>query len=73
MTKYACWFCGQSIDRSDIGAVVIHLEGLWRWDSGVTEEDDPYQAVYAHSACAKERLRGATMRLEPSIFAEEDD
>ena len=71
MNEYQCWFCGRGIERSDIGAVLIAIEGLWRWDAGSTEEDASRQAVYAHSACAKDRLRGATMQLETSIFGED--
>ena len=30
------------------------------------------QSIYAHSACAKDRLNGATMTIKPSIFGEDD-
>ena len=46
----------------------MNVGGLWRWDKGSTAEDDPWQQIYAHSACARDRLRGATMTLEPEIF-----
>lgn len=73
MAEYQCWFCGQGIDRSDTGAILITVENLWRYDVGSTSKDDPLQSVYAHSACAKDRLRGATMTFEPAIFDEEDE
>lgn len=72
MNGYQCWFCGQGIDRADASAVVMTVESLWRWDAGSPREDDPVQSVYAHSSCAKDRLKGATMDLEPSIFGEDD-
>jgi hypothetical protein len=72
MTEFQCWFCGQGISRADAGAVIITVQSLWRWDAGSRSDSDPLQSVYAHSTCAKERLRGETMSLEPSIFGEED-
>lgn len=72
MNDYQCWFCGKGIERADSGAVLITLESLWRWDSGASSEDDPLQGVYAHSTCTKDRLKGATMSIEPRIFGEED-
>lgn len=72
MNGYQCWFCGQGIDEADAGAVMISIQSLWRWSSGVSKDDDPFQAVYAHSACTKERMHGATMDLEPSTFLEGD-
>jgi hypothetical protein len=71
--EYQCWFCGQGIERSDAGAIAITVEGLWRYDAGSRSEDDPVQNVFAHATCAKARLSGATMALEPSIFGEDDD
>ncbi|AHE53994.1 hypothetical protein NX02_11415 [Sphingomonas sanxanigenens DSM 19645 = NX02] len=76
MTGYACWFCAQTIERIDAGAVIIVVEGLWRWADGTRTDDDPSQSIYAHAACAKDRLRGATrtgatMTIEPHIFGEE--
>jgi len=70
MDRYQCWFCGQGIDRADAGAAVISIANLWLWDAGSRGEDDPWQAVYAHSTCARERLKGATMEIEPHIFGE---
>jgi hypothetical protein len=72
MNEYQCWFCGEGIERADTGALMISVEGLWRWDAGSRSEDDPWQSIYVHSKCAKERLNGATMSLEPSVFGEED-
>ncbi|MGZ3274230.1 MAG: hypothetical protein ACXU8Z_10740 [Caulobacteraceae bacterium] len=72
MNEYKCWYCDNDITRTDTGAVAIIVESLWRWDSGERRDDDPWQQVYAHSICAKERMRGATMSLEPSIFGEDD-
>ena len=72
MNEYQCWLCGQAIGRADGGAVLITIQGLWRWDGGSSKDDDPSQSVYAHSHCAKDRLQGATMALEPQIFGEDD-
>ena len=68
MNKYQCWFCGDDIDRTDCGAVMIMVENLWDWDAGVQAEDRPFQSVYAHSGCAKRKMKGATMDLEPEVF-----
>ncbi len=69
---FQCWFCGQGIERTDVGAVIITIENLWRWEAESQSDDDPVQSVYAHSKCAKTKLEGATMDFEPSIFGEED-
>ena len=69
-TAYACWFCGKNITSADTGAVVIGIAPLWPWDSGLAGEEYPSQQIYAHSTCAKARLNGANMRLEPEIFGE---
>jgi hypothetical protein len=71
MNGYQCWFCGKVIEPTDTAAVMIGVQSLWRWDSGVRRNDDPWQDIYAHSTCAKERMRGATMDLEPSVFGED--
>jgi hypothetical protein len=71
MTEYQCWFCGQGIERADGGAVIIIIENLWRWADAARTADDPFQSVYAHSQCAKDRMTGATMNLEPHIFGED--
>jgi len=71
MNSYQCWFCDESIERTDTGAVMISAEGLWRWEAGSRSEDDPWQCIYAHSKCAKQRMKGATRSLEPNIFGEE--
>ncbi len=71
MTEYQCWFCGQGIERADAGAVMINVESLWRWQDGTRTDDDPRQSIYAHSNCAKDQLKGATMNLEPHIFGDE--
>lgn len=70
MTEYQCWFCGQGIARDDASAVMVTIEGLWA--AGSQSEDNPLQALYAHSTCAKDRLQGATMAFEPCIFGEDD-
>jgi hypothetical protein len=71
MNEYQCWFCGHGINRTDTGAVMISIGNLWLWDAGSRSEDDPWQAIYAHAACARERTKGATMEIEPHIFGEE--
>jgi hypothetical protein len=70
--EFQCWFCGQGIERSDSGAVLIGVESLWRWESSFRKDNDPYQQVYSHKECAKSRLSGASMPLEPNIFGEDD-
>ena len=72
MNEYQCWFCGKGITRVDAGAVMIIVESLWRWDAGSRSEDDPWQSIYAHSGCAKEKMEGSTMLLEPGVFGEDD-
>lgn len=72
MTGYACWFCDRAIERSDAGAVLINVRGFWSWHDGSTTDDDPAQDVYAHSACTRDRLRGAAMDLE-AIFVDGDE
>ncbi|WP_395445745.1 hypothetical protein [Caulobacter sp. UC70_42] len=72
MNEYTCWFCGKGIERTDHGAVAIGVESLWRWDADQRGDDDPWQQIYAHAECAKIRMVGATMTLEPSIFGEDD-
>jgi len=72
MDEFSCWFCDRVIDRSDPGAVLIHLRSFWCWFDGSSTEDRPTQDVYAHSGCAKDRLVGARMTLDPSIFEEGD-
>jgi hypothetical protein len=71
MNEYQCWFCGEGIDRADTFAVMIAAENLWRWDAGSKSDDDPWQSVYAHSACAKTRLKGATMDLEADLLGDD--
>lgn len=71
MSEYQCWFCGNGIDRTDTGAVMISIGNLWRWDSGAQRDDDPWQSIYVHSECAKDRMRGPTMTIEPSVFDED--
>lgn len=72
MSGYQCWFCGKPVERADGCAVLITIEGLWKWDAGSATDEDPSQSFYAHSHCAKDRLQGATMVLEPHIFGEDD-
>jgi hypothetical protein len=72
MREYQCWFCSEGIDRNaDAHAVMIVVENLWRWDAGSKRDDDPWQSVYAHSACARTRLKGATMELEPDLLGDD--
>lgn len=71
MTGYQCWFCGKSIERSDAFAVKIMVESLWRWSDGVLREDDPWQVIYAHSHCAKDRMVGTIGKLEADIVGED--
>ena len=73
MLDFQCWFCGEGIDRTDSGAIIMTVENLWRWEAESASEDDPMQSVYAHSTCAKDRLQGATMDLDPSVFDESDE
>ena len=71
MNEYQCWFCGESIGReADAHAVMIVVKSLWRWDARSKSDDDPWQSIYAHSGCAKDRLKGATMEIEPHDFGE---
>ncbi len=50
---------------------MISVESFWRWSDHERTADDPFQVIYAHSKCAKDRMAGATMALEPDIFGEE--
>ncbi len=43
--KRACCICGDTIDRSDAGAVQIVLTSLWNRRNPVSQE------MQAHSAC----------------------
>lgn len=61
-----CWFCGQTIDPKDVNAVFISIANLWR--SGA---DAPAQAIAAHSSCARERLKGTRMEIDPRTFGED--
>jgi hypothetical protein len=71
--EFACWFCGEGIERDDPAAVLITIENLWRWKSAWRKKNNPSQAIYAHSRCAGDRMRGATMNVEPNDFLEDDD
>lgn len=70
MSDYECWFCGTAIERADLGAVKIAVESLWRWADSTLSDEDPQQIIFAHSRCAKERMAGARMDLEPEVFSE---
>jgi hypothetical protein len=70
MSDFSCWFCDRAIERSDAEAVLIQVRSFWRWYDG-SSEDGPAQAVYAHSACARDALKGAKMTLETSIFGKD--
>lgn len=69
---FECWFCGSAIDRSDDGAVMLTVESLWDWEAGEEPDDPRVQSVFAHSVCAKSKLKGASMELELHIFGEAD-
>ncbi len=71
MLDFQCWFCGGGIDREDKGALLVGIESLWLWAEGKRGKDDPFQNIYIHSRCAKDRMAGATLDLEPSVFGEE--
>jgi len=73
MLEFQCWFCGEGIDRADAGALIITVGNLWRWEAESAGDDDPTQCVYAHSSCAKERLEGATMDIDPGLFDKSDE
>ena len=51
---------------------MVTIGGLWRWEAGSQDSGNPSQWIYAHSECTKDRLKGATMDIEPHIFGEED-
>lgn len=72
MIEFQCWFCGEGIDRSDAGAVMVNIENLWGWAEGARGPEDPLQSIYSHSQCAKARMTGATMALEASTFGDVD-
>lgn len=72
MLDFQCWFCGSAIDRSDAGATKITVENLWRWATGNAGRDAPRQSLYAHTECAREKLRGATMDIEPELLSDGD-
>ncbi|OYY72336.1 MAG: hypothetical protein B7Y47_04770 [Sphingomonas sp. 28-63-12] len=72
MMEFQCWFCGVGIDRDDKSAVLVSVESLWRWADGERGKEDPFQNIYIHSTCAKDRMTGATMELDPSVFDEDD-
>ena len=54
---HQCCFCDQVINESDTAAVLITLSSLW-------ERVEAVQALFSHSACAKERLAAV---LSPAI------
>lgn len=72
MSGYSCWFCDRAIERTDPEAILIVVRGFWRWQDGSLADDDAAQNIYAHSACAKDHMKGARMDLEPAIFAGDD-
>ena len=71
MLDFACWFCGEGIDRDDNSALLVSVENLWRWAEGKRGKSDPFQNLYAHSRCAELRMTGATMSLEPNALRED--
>jgi len=70
MGDYQCWFCGQEVEEIDNDAVMVSVENLWNWRARHSEPDAPVQAMFAHSTCAKDRMRGATMELDPRTLRE---
>jgi len=72
MIEFQCWFCGEGIDRDDVGAVIISVANLWRWSDNMRDEDDPSQDIYCHAECAKRHMVGFNMGLEPHIFGGND-
>lgn len=71
MLKFACWFCGEGIDRDDNSALLVSVGNLWHWAEGNRGKCDPFQNLYAHSRCAKSRMTGATMSLDPAELRED--
>lgn len=72
MLTFQCWFCEREIERSDSSAVMITVENMWRWEADAVTADDPTQQIYAHTDCAKEKLAGPSMTIEPSVFLEDE-
>jgi hypothetical protein len=54
-SRNQCWFCGESIERSDQGALEIDIRNLWIEAST--------QTVFSHSQCAQQRLQGKGRQL----------
>jgi hypothetical protein len=50
------------LDRAGPGRLGVILRDASRTD------DDPFQQVHAHSSCAKDWLKGATMKIERVVF-----
>lgn len=68
MEGFECWFCGQTIDPTDAGAVLIGIGNLW-----TPHDDGPGQAIAAHSSCARDRLKSARgWDIDPSVFRSDD-
>lgn len=68
--SYACWYCDESINKSNGSALKIGFKGLWSEDP----DPEPTQMIYAHFDCANKLLKGATMEVEHEIlFPEPDD
>ena len=63
---YECWFCGNGIVPHEPEALHIGLSNLWGDNEG-----EPTQTIYAHFACAHERMLGAKMKIERETFASE--
>ena len=55
---HQCCYCDNVIERSDTGAVRIHLSGLWG------SSRDAAQDMFAHSKCVAERF---APNLSPSV------
>lgn len=62
--KYACWFCGNNIEKGGRPALSIALTNVWNDDP----DFDPTQVIYAHFTCAETRMKGASMSLEADIL-----
>ncbi len=61
---FACWFCGQEIERTKSRALTITLQDLWTENA----ESEPTQIIYAHFECAGTRMKGASMNLERDVL-----
>ena len=65
MQGYECWFCGQTIDPADVGAVLVGIVNLWT----------PMMMVRARKSllthAAQDHLKGASMEIDPRVFRQD--